>query len=376
MLPTEGANTEEEIVDLLGERLDILDNQPVTDKAQDEAEDKPEEDVSQDVESKEETEDKVEEEQTEDDPKDDSEDAEKDKEPEKEAKESTLTLAEIAEVLGVDADQIDVDDNGKVVMLTKIDGVEGRVSLAEARKSYQLEGHLNKQNMEVVEQRKALEVERSTFLQEQQQKTQQLEDTIALAVTELNRDYQSVDWEFLKVNNPTEFMIKKQDYQERQQGLERGYQQLLSTRQEESEKFHVDRQQKLVTETQRLRTLIPGWDDEKTFKTGTTEVRDTLLGVGFSEQEVEAASQGLSIPPEVATRMFQLAYKAGEYDKLQKAKLEAVNIVRKAPKIVKGGVPSSDTPKTSLKKAQAAIRKSGKVTSNKSIVDALAAKGL
>ena len=337
----EGADEEE-----IDQKIDdLLNNKPATEEAQDEEEaekDKP------DGES------------------------EEDEEPEKEAEESTLTLPEISEVLGIDVDKLDVDANGKIVLKTKIDGVEGKVSLNDAIKSYQLEGHLNKQNMEVVNQRKALEAEHQAFQQERQQKTKQLEDVITLAVNEMNRDYQSINWDQLKVADPNQFLILKQEYQDRQNNLQQTYQHLIQTREQESIKFHAVREKKLAEEAYKLRSQIPGWDNDETYKAGTQEVRNTLLEVGFSQDEIEAASHGLSIPPEAATKLFVLAHKASEYDKLQKAKSGVIKKIRTAPKVVKGG-PVETNSKTSIKNILDTVKKSG---GEKGIDDYLKAKGI
>ena len=299
------------------------------------------------------------------------EEAKPEQDPDKEGEKSELTLSEVAEIFGADENNFDVDEDGKVVFKTKIDGVEGKVSVAEALKSYQLEGHLNKQNMEVVETRKALQAEREQFQQERQQKSQQLENTLQLAHNELNREYQSIDWDTLKVTDPNQFLILKQEYSERQAGLQQSYQQLMAERQQEQERFHAERIEKLNAESAKVRSLIPGWDKDETYASGAAEVRQTMLDHGFSDQEIQGISNGLTVPPEVATRILVLTNKAAQFDKLQKAQSAVVKKIRSAPKVVAPGTVEKQSAQTTLKSAVEGVKKSGEISD-----EYLKAKGL
>lgn len=374
MLPEEGADTEEtesaldaKMEEIYGPKEKDIE-EPVTDKAQEEVEE-----VKEEIPEKEEPEKK---EEVEEEEKGESEEDKPDDEqdPEKEGDDSEITLAELAAVLGAEESQFSISDDGKVLLNTKVDGVDGKVSLAEAIKSYQLEGHLNKQNMEVVETRKALESEREAFQTEHSNKLQQLDDTLSLAVNELNRDYQSIDWDQLKIADSNQFLILKNEYQERQASIQQSYQQLQTNRQQLAHDADVVRVEQLQTEAAKLREIVPGWDNEEAYKAGTAEVRQTLMKHGFSEKEVDAASNGLSLPPEVATRIFVLANKASMWDKLQDSQSAAIKKVRKAPKVVSGGVGKEvSTPATNIKAAVKMVKSSH---GEKGLDDYLTAKGI
>jgi len=271
-------------------------------------------------------------------------------ETEEEAGGSTLTLSEIADVFGVDENLLELNEEGKVVFKTKIDGIEGKVSPADALKSYQLEGHLNKQNMEVVNQRKALEAERQQFQQEQTQKIQQLEDTLALAVTQLNHDFQRVDWGSLKVSDPQRYLVLKQEYQDRQAYLQNSYQTLQQARQQETQQRALEFKEKLTTEYQKLRSSVPGWDDDNKFEQGKKEVRDSLISdYGFSDQEINSA---------IDHRLIKMAHDAMKFRQLEKAKPAVIKKIKQAPKVVKSG-PVNQPDAGDLKKSLELIRKSG-----------------
>jgi len=351
---------EEQDADLeaaLDSKMDQIYDQPPTQAEEEEV--SQEEDVSADVEAEPESE-KEEVEEEKEESKEEAEDEPED--PDKEGVDSELTLSQIAAIFDTDENNFALDENGKVVFRTKVDGVEGTANVASAIKSHQLEGHLNKQNMEVVETRKALQAEREQFQQEQNQKSQQLDNALQLAFNELNRDYQSINWESLKITDPNQYLLLKQEYQERQNGLQHNYQQLMNEREQEQQKFHAERTEKLSAETAKIRSLIPGWDSDDAYKSGTAEVRQSLLDHGFNDQEIQNISLGVSVPPEVATRIVVLANKAAQFDKLQKSQSAVIKKIRSAPKVVSAGTVEKQSAKTTLKNAVNQVKKTGEIS--------------
>ena len=63
-------------------------------------------------------------------------------------------LADVAKLLGAEESALDVDEDGSILVKTKIDGQEGKVKFADLVKSYQLQGHVDKQVREAAEIRK------------------------------------------------------------------------------------------------------------------------------------------------------------------------------------------------------------------------------
>ena len=358
MLP-EGAELSEEQLDSKIEQLWSSEpEEPATEQPEEAVEEVEPEEVTEEVKEE------VTDENETDEPEKDEGESE---DPEKEAdKGEALALSQIAEILGVEENDLDVDENGKVVLNTKIDGVEGKVSLAEARKSYQLEGHLNKQNMEVVETRKALEAEREAFRQEQQSKAQQLEDTLNLAYDDLNSEFANVNWEYLRQNEPQEYLLLKNDYAEKQKKLETRYETLQQTRQEQAEQYAKEQEsvrvEKVAAETERLRQLIPGWDNDETYQTGAKELQQSCLEHGWSNEEIQAIATGKAVDPEVATRFFIQAHKAAQFDKLQKSQEQVVKKIRSAPKVVAPGTPEPKPKGANVKSEVSKIKKTGEIT--------------
>src|SRR5690606_33840425 len=79
------------------------------------------------------------------------------------------TLKDIAEKLGVEESKL-----FDLKLPTKIDGVEGEATLAQLVKSFQLEGHLNRELMKVADQRKEVEKAKESIEQERNAKLGEL----------------------------------------------------------------------------------------------------------------------------------------------------------------------------------------------------------
>lgn len=253
-----------------------------------------------------------------------------DVEPEAEATEESeareYDLSDIASVLGYDESDLAIDEDGKVKIKVKIDGEERLATPAELRKSYQLEGHLNKNNMEVAEQRKALQAKEQELTQSFQKKLSEAQTLAQVAYQQLAQEYQSVDWDKLRAEDPHEWSIQRQAYQERNEQIAQALQQI----QHQGTQMQ---QQRRKEEMQRLLEAIPEWKDQNTFQ---EESRKLVTGLqthyGIPEQITRSIDDH---------KFFLLARDALRHRELQSKKPEVTKKVKAAPKVVKPGQPVS-----------------------------------
>lgn len=242
-----------------------------------------------------------------------------------EAREYDLT--EIASVLGYDESDLAIDEDGKVMIKVKIDGEERLATPAELKKSYQLEGHLNKNNMEVAEQRKALQAKEQELTQSFQQKLTEAQNLAQLAYNQLAQDYQSVDWEKLRAEDPVEYTVQRQSFQERNAAIQHGLQQIQQQTQRAAQQYREAEMQKLLER-------IPEWRDQSVFRKEADELVQTLAEYGVSRDEAHKISDH---------RFFLMARDAKRYRDLQSKKPEVTKKVKAAPKVVKPGQPVSQS---------------------------------
>jgi len=262
--------------------------------------------------------------------------------------ESQIELSDLAEYLGVEADKLDVDDSGAILVKTKIDGQEGVAKFSDLIKSHQLEGHLNKQNMEVVEAQKALDTQRTELESQVSAKLQETETLTQLAYGELTREFESIDWNSLRAEDPAEYAAQQRDFDARKQSITEAYQKVQQDKHEQDVKQNQELQAHLQAEDQKLYQAIEGWDKPETAKKEFSEVMSYLQTAhGYSNENLYGVrdQNGAIVQPGISDhKIVVMARKAMLYDQLQQTKPSITKKVRKAPKIAKvGAIKAVDT---------------------------------
>lgn len=262
--------------------------------------------------------------------------------------ESQIELSDLAEYLGVEADKLDVDDSGAILVKTKIDGQEGVAKFSDLIKSHQLEGHLNKQNMEVVEAQKALDTQRTELESQVSAKLQETETLTQLAYGELTREFESIDWNSLRAEDPAEYAAQQRDFDARKQSITEAYQKVQQDKHEQDVKQNQELQAHLQAEDQKLYQAIEGWDKPETAKKEFSEVMSYLQTAhGYSNENLYGVrdQNGAIVQPGISDhKIVVMARKAMLYDQLQQTKPSISKKVRKAPKIAKvGAIKAVDT---------------------------------
>ncbi len=201
-----------------------------------------------------------------------------------------LDASELASMFGLDQSQVSVSDDGKLKIRVKIDGQESEATLAELVKGYQLEGHVNRKSMELADQRKALEAQ---VLQQQTALAQQAQQAAFLLQTaeqQLVGEYQSIDWQRLRRENPAEYSAAQLDYSQRARQIEGLKEQALSI----TGQYDADAQAKqaqayeahLEAEKTALLEAVPEWKDEAKAEAGKAEIVTFLRESGFTPEEI------------------------------------------------------------------------------------------
>lgn len=239
----------------------------------------------------------------------------------------TLELPEIATYLGYDHEKLDVTDAGELVFKTKIDGEEGQATLTDLVKSYQLEGHLNKQNMEVTELQKTLKGKIEATETQLGERLQEVEDLATIVYQELLKEYDTVDWAELRAEDAGEYSARQTDFQNRKNNIAQQYQQIQDKKQETTTANSTATNEKLLNEQAKLVAAM-NWSNDEQSQKEFLELSSYAVSTGFTQAEFN------SIPDH---RYLVALSKAAKYDALQKESPRITNKVKKAPKLVKPG---------------------------------------
>ena len=107
----------------------------------------------------------------------------------------------------------------------------------------------------------------------------------------LTQDFQSIDWDRLRVTDPAEWAAKQQEFAQRNQELQQAGQMLgQQMRYEQEQQAQVEAQERaeiLQNERQLMIESNPGWADEAKMKSDLKEIVEYAQASGFSDEELQ-----------------------------------------------------------------------------------------
>lgn len=242
--------------------------------------------------------------------------------------------------------EVDTDDLKSIRLKTKVDGVEGEATLAEVIKNYQLNKSLTERSEAFANERKQFDEKQQSIIQAYEAKIAEAESLTQVVEERLKAEIGGIDWEQLRVDNPAEYAVRRQDYMERIGEVENMKQAVLQERQEQMTKQQQEfmEQQKafLQQNHQKLLDSVPEWRDESVRKKDMNELKSYLNAQGVSDQEINGI---------VDYRMVVLAKKAKAFDEMQTNAKPAQAKAKTKPRFTKpGSVKSKQTANNNLTK--------------------------
>jgi len=235
----------------------------------------------------------------------------------------------------------------------KVDGEELEVGIDELKNGYQRQADYTRKSQALAEQRKETEQiqsERQRLEQERQMYANGLQMLQEQQSAKL-KDFDNVDWEGLKAEDPYQYMIKKDEYRDAQERITNLVQEQQAVQQEQAQQAQQARAHFVQQEYSRLVQALPEWNDSKS--TIKKDVQDYAISAGFLPEEVSQLADHRSI---------LVIKKAMEFDKLTTKVAPKKKAVKKVPKVQKSGRGNSkeDVAAEAIKKKRARLQKSGK----------------
>jgi hypothetical protein len=336
--------------------------------------DKPMKDVAADIEArlygsdeKEPTETKAEEVSEDDDlpledddlPKeDDTED--KDEGSEEELKD--IAEMSLADYLGIDDERIVEGDDGSLLFNAIIDGESKQVPLSELAANFQLQSHVNNKSIALENERKEFEDTRNNVATELQQRVQGIQALHKMAEEQLVSDFNQVDWDKLRVEDPGNWTALRQEYAEKAQkiqdaqGLATQEQQRMAS--EQQQQFQTQMQDHMKDQFSQMITKNPKWADEAVLKTDMDGLKTFVSNTyGYDTKDFDNVSDHRLIELIKDAKSFREGTKAAEGKK-----------VKRVPKFTKPGAArgnaASLTKARNVKARRAAVKEGGGKTSD------------
>ncbi|WP_438980224.1 hypothetical protein [Polynucleobacter sp.] len=216
-----------------------------------------------------------------------TEETETEESPEDESEEN----ASWESVLGVKEDQLSFDDNGALKGINvKINGEVSTVKVQDLIAGYQINKALTQKQQVFAEERKAFEAQAQTLAQEYKSKLENAEAITNYLSSKIVAEFQGIDWNKLRVENPAEYAAARQDYAARAQEV----QQALEALQAEKSTLTVAEQQQmqqhhakhLQSQREKMLDNNPAWNDPNVFKQEMTGMKSFLSEkYGFTDQD-------------------------------------------------------------------------------------------
>ena len=247
----------------------------------------------------------------------------------------------------------------------KVDGNDVEVTLDELQAGYSRQADYTRKSQVLAEQRKKADEELAATQQERQHYLSQLEQFNTQADSKI-KELSSTDWTKLKEEDPTEYMLKRDQYRELQDNkrmVEDEQQNLqLKSQQENQAKWQEElgRQQEIMVQR------LPEWADPDKGPKLKQNIKSFAVKKGFTEQEVNSL---------IDARSVDVLHKAMLYENLLAAKISNKK-TKVVPKVQKPGSPPTkgEISSDKLKAQRARLKRSGHVNDASTLIESLMTK--
>lgn len=248
----------------------------------------------------------------------------------------------------------EITEEEEAEFLFEVDGQE--LSADELRKGYLRQSDYTKKTQSLSEQRKEMEgltqQYNSQLQQIQAERQQYIQHLQALSENQDIKKF-DIDWERLRLEDPLEYVTKRQEFQEAKEKAE----EVKTKAKQAMARSAAEKEQQwakvVEDEKSKLISALPEWGETDSQRQLATELRSYAQTQGYSEPEIDSL---------VDHRSFLVLRKAMLYDQMQNANPKAKKLKGK-PKVIRAGKGASRTQaqRDALKTKRNQLKNSGHV---------------
>lgn len=126
-----------------------------------------------------------------------------------------------SKALGVDDQQIVLDEEGNLAGINvKVDGETSTVNLKELIAGYQINKHVTQKSQALAEEKREFEQVRTGASKALFEKLQQADKLVEHLTSRLMAEFEAIDWNRLRVENPGEYAARVTEFQNRKANLD------------------------------------------------------------------------------------------------------------------------------------------------------------
>ena len=186
----------------------------------------------------------------------------------------------LAEYLGVDEDRITTDEEGNLAVNSIIDGETKPVPLKELVSSYQMQGHTNNKSIALETERKEFDGIKQAAITQFTEKLQGVDALAKVMEDEIVGEYGKIDWDALRVQNPSEWSALRQEFAEKANRLQGVKSHVAEQRNQAMGFQNEEMQTKMAAHSkEQLEKVImanPAWSDPVVRKAEQSSIRTFL----------------------------------------------------------------------------------------------------
>jgi hypothetical protein len=244
----------------------------------------------------------------------------------------------------------------------KVDGKDVEVTLDELQAGYSRQADYTRKSQVLAEQRKKADDELAATQQERQHYLSQLEQFNTQADVKI-KELSSTDWTKLKEEDPTEYMLKRDQYRELQDNKRMVEDEQKNLQHKSQQEHEAKWQEELVRQQEIMVQRLPEWNDPSKGPKLKQEIKTFAVKKGFTEQEVNSL---------IDARSVDVLHKAMLYENLLSAKISNKKS-KVVPKVQKPGSPATkgEISSDKVKAQRARLRKTGHINDAKSVIESL-----
>ena len=199
-------------------------------------------------------------------------------------------LAILAGELGLDSDKLTLTEDGDIMVKLKVNGKNETVALQDAIGQTQYYKANEQKAQALAEERKTFESERLQVAEAYQERLNQVQGLGQMLEQQLTAEYQSIDWDRLRVTDPGEWTARQHEFQRRSQELQQAGamvgQQMRQVSEQQQQAMSQERQQVLHTERQAMAAALPEWSDPERMQSDISEIVQYAREQGFPDEEL------------------------------------------------------------------------------------------
>lgn len=207
-----------------------------------------------------------------------------------------------AGVLNVDDAKVALDDDGNFQgVKIKVDGAESQVDLNTLIAGYQTAKSTTQRSQKLAADKKAFDEQSTGALEVFSQKIGEAAQFVDVLQKKLMSDYEGVDWQRLRAENPAEYSATVADFQNRRADVDQITatikQQQGAVAEQQKKDFETKQTEYFAKQAEATLDLFPQWKDPQVAQTAFAEMREFASKFGYAPEEFDqlADSRAISI---------------------------------------------------------------------------------